>query len=355
MRSKAKRKSKGEGETRLKKDHATGDTDRICTTSSNEIITEANLGRFPDSITTQIETALRPEDSACNWPLLHSKTEDARAEATVTQDGANTNDNREPSKAGLFKRRLKLPFASKSLKLPGDSDRHGCQIHSPDKETRSERSSSGAASLTDSNTIGSHGSIHSPTKKSPTTPPIPKYLKYIRATNDYMFLDLDFLEADSSNKVIQGGPLSAMEGTNRQAAGVKHSAKKSPGIGAQDIKKGIQKQIEYIRSLTGTEVKAVSADNSKSPRRANDSRIWNIVNLRCTTCRDNCPICCVPCCRYAEAQQTIASTETKPEEVGNIKQILQMIERLANPVAATDVNASQILGNSAIGTIEDIG
>ncbi|KAE8415871.1 hypothetical protein BDV36DRAFT_261658 [Aspergillus pseudocaelatus] len=303
----------------------------ICITASNKTITEMNPGRFSEEITPQLKTALRIEHDTLNRPLL-SKSKDTKAESTVRQGEVNTDDNEGPPRVGSLKRRLKMTFTGNPLKLPGDSDRHSCQINFQDKATRSERSGSVAASLTDNNITGTHGSIHTETKKSPTTPPTPKYLKYIRATNDYIFLDLDFLETDTSNKLVQGGPLSAMEGTKQQASGVNPSGKKSPETGYQDIKKGLQKQIEQVRSLTGTEVKTIPPNDSKSPHRVDDSRQWNTVNLRCTACRGNCPICSVACCRYAEAKQIIADTESKPGKSDNATQILQIIEGLGSHV-----------------------
>ncbi|GMG12854.1 unnamed protein product [Aspergillus oryzae var. brunneus] len=166
MKNKSKGRSKGKGMNKLKKDH----------TNNNN-----NKDRLSE-ITTQIETSLRIEDDALNKSLL-SKTEDINAETTKKENEANTNGDGGLPRVGSLKRRLKMTFTGSPLKLPGDSDRHSCHIHSQDKVTRSERSGSGTASLTDSNTIGTHGSIHSPTKQSPTTPPTPKYLKYIRATN----------------------------------------------------------------------------------------------------------------------------------------------------------------------------
>ncbi|KAE8345695.1 hypothetical protein BDV24DRAFT_177562 [Aspergillus arachidicola] len=360
MKNKSKGRSKGKGKNKLKKGHTNNNKDNtwlkhlsISFTASSEAVTEMNSGRLSE-ITTQIETSFRIEDDALNRSLL-SKTEDINAETTKKEDEVNTNGDGGLARVGSLKRRLKMTFTGNPLKLPGDSDRHSCHIHSQDKVTRSERSVSGTASLTDSNTTGTHGRIHSPTKKSPTTPPTPNYLKYIRATNDYIFLDLDFLETDNPNKVIQGGSLSAMEDTKRQAPGGSPSGKRSPEAGSKDIRKGLQKQIDHVRGLTGTEVKTVSPTDSKSPCRVDDSRQWNTVNLRCTTCRGSCPICSVACCRYAEAKQTIADTEAKPEKANNARQILQIIEGLVNLEAAADVNASQILGNSAIGTIEDMG
>ncbi|OGM48372.1 hypothetical protein ABOM_003485 [Aspergillus bombycis] len=237
MKSKVKGKSKGKGKSKLKKDH-TNNKDNICITASNETITEIN----PDRVSAEIETAFRIEDDTLDQPPL-PKNEDTNAETTVKQGETNTNSNEEPPRVGSLKRRLKMTFTGNPLKLPGDSDRHSCQIHSQDKATRSERSGSSAASLTDSNTTGTHGSIHSPTTKSPTTPPTPKFLKYVRATNDYMFLDLDFLETDTSNRVIRGGSLSSMEDTKQQAPRVSPSGKNSPVGGDHDTKKGLQKQV----------------------------------------------------------------------------------------------------------------
>ncbi|KAE8398556.1 hypothetical protein BDV37DRAFT_290942 [Aspergillus pseudonomiae] len=355
MKTKAKGKSKGKGKNKVKKDHTNNKDNtwlkhlRICTTASNETITEMNPGRVPKEFITQIEAALRIEDDTLDQPLL-AKNEDTNAETTVKQVEPNTNSNEEPPRVGSLKRRLKMTFTGNPLKLSGgDSDRYNCQIHSQDKATRSEHSGSGAASLTDSNTTGTHGSIHSPTKKSPTTPPTPKFLKYVRSANDYIFLDLDFLETDTSNKVIQGGSLSAMEDMKQQAPGVSPPGKKSPETGGHDTKKGLQKQIAHIRSLTGTEVRTVSPTDSKSPRRVDDSRQWNTVNLRCTTCRGNCPICSVACCRYAEAQQTIADPETKPEKTNNARHMLQMIEGLANPEAAADVYVQTVVADAQLG------
>ncbi|KAE8131533.1 hypothetical protein BDV38DRAFT_275851 [Aspergillus pseudotamarii] len=361
MKSKPKGKSKGKGKKKFKREHTNNNKDntwlkhlRICITASNKTINEIDPGRFSEEITAQLETALRIEDETLNRPLI-SKPKDTKAESTVKWGEVNTDYNEGTLRVSSLKRRLKMTFTGNPLKLPGDPDRHSCQIHSQDKATRSERSGSGTASLIDGNTTGTHGGIHTETKKSPTTPPTPKYLKYIRATNDYIFLDLDFLETDTSNKLVHGSPLSAMKGTKQQSSGVSPSGKKSPETRDQATKKGLQKQIEQLRSLTGTEVKTISLNDFKSPHRVEDSRQWNTVNLRCSTCGGNCPICSVACCRYAEAKQIIADTEYKPGESDNATQILQIIEGLANPEAVADVNASQILGNSAIGTIEDVG
>ncbi|KAE8320953.1 hypothetical protein BDV39DRAFT_198029 [Aspergillus sergii] len=362
MKNKSKGRSKGKGKNKLKKGHTNNNKDNtwlkhlsISFTASSEAVTEMNSGRLSE-ITTQIETSFRIKDDVLNRSLL-SKTEDINAETTKKEDEVNTNGDGGLPRVGSLKGQLKMTFNGNPLKLSGDSDRHSCHIHSQDKVTRSKRSGSGTASLTDSNTTGTHGSIHSPTKKSPTTPPTPKYLKYIRATSDYIFLDLDFLETDNPNKVIQGSSLSAMEDTRRQAPGVSPSGKRSPEAGSKDIRKGLQKQIDQVRSLTGTEMQTVSPTDSKSPRRVDDSRQWDTVNLRCTTCRGSCSICSVACCRYAEAKQTIAGTEAKPEKADNARQILQIIGGLVSHVkdmSTFSLNASQILGNSAIGTIEDM-
>ena len=79
-------------------------------------------------------------------------------------------------------------------------------------------------------------------------------------------------------------------------------------------------------------MKTISPNVFKSPHRVDDNRQWNIVNLRCTTCRGNCPNCSVACCRYAEAKQIIADTEAKPRESDNATQILQIIEGLGSHV-----------------------
>ena len=138
-------------------------------------------GRFSE-ITAQPETALRIEDDTLNRSLI-SKPKDTRPESTVKRGEVNTDDNEGPPRLGSLKRLLKMTFTGNPLKLPGDPDRHSCKIHSQDKATRTERSDSGTASLTDGNTTETHGSIHTEIKKSPSTPPTPKYLKYIRATN----------------------------------------------------------------------------------------------------------------------------------------------------------------------------
>jgi hypothetical protein len=52
------------------------------------------------------------------------------------------------------------------------------------------------------------------------------------------------------------------------------------------------------------------------------------VNLRCTICRGDCPVCGVACCKYEAARRTIANAEYRSEEASNARQILQMIESL---------------------------
>ncbi|KAE8349935.1 hypothetical protein BDV28DRAFT_163289 [Aspergillus coremiiformis] len=301
MKNKGKGKSKGEGKSSLIKGHITDKKDSMW----------LKLLQYPDESATHIEGDTRVQ-------LPSSKTENTNAKATEKQGEGNVNEDQELAKISLFKRRLKTSFT-------GNSDRHSCQLHSQGKTIRSERSGSVTASLIGSTT----------TRTPPPAPPYPKYLRYIRATNDYIFLDLGFLKTESLKKNIKNGSLSSMGDVKQQAPG---TDKKHPKTG------GLQQQIEHVRSLTRTKVKTISPTDLESPRRLDDSRQWSTVNLRCTTCHGNCPICGVACCKYAEAQQTTTNTESKSEKVERARQTLQMIEGLGN--------ASLILGEFATGTIE---
>ncbi|KAF7587075.1 60S ribosomal protein L24 [Aspergillus hancockii] len=122
-----------------------------------------------------------------------------------------------------------------------------------------------------------------------------------------------------------------METGSQPAAPKQHSPKnKSPQTKDQDTKKkNLQEQVEYIRSITGTEVKTISPTDFKHPRRADDNvRQWNTVNLRCTTCQGDCPVCGVPCCKYEAARRIFANADSNSNEAGNAEQVIQIIESL---------------------------
>ncbi|KAF5865286.1 60S ribosomal protein L24 [Aspergillus alliaceus] len=285
---------------------------------------EANPDITSEDLTAQLGTALSLDGTTPKTSDINAATEEKPGEGNISA-------TKELPRIGSFKRRLKATFTGSPLKQPGNPNRHSCHIHSRRKTGRSQRSGPVTASFTGSNTTGS---IHSsPTKKSPQAAALSvlRYLRYIRANNDAFLLRfLDFLESESSGK---NGSLIPMEGAKQHVLGANPSDRKSPWVETQDTKKrDLKKQIEHVHSLTGTQVKTASPTDTKSRRRADNSRVWNTVNLRCTTCRGNCPVCGVACCKYADAQQTISKTESKSENADHARQGLQMIEGLGSHV-----------------------
>ncbi|KAB8231882.1 uncharacterized protein BDW43DRAFT_320540 [Aspergillus alliaceus] len=349
MKHKAKRKSKGKGISKLKKVHPNRNKDRLEYRVSSAPL--CSLISSCEDLTAQLGTTLSLDGTTPKTSDINAATEEKPGEGNISA-------TKELPRIGSFKRRLKATFTGSPLKQPGNPNRHSCHIHSRRKTGRSQRSGPVTASFTGSNTTG--GIHSSPTKKSPQAAALSvlRYLRYIRANNDafllrfldYIFLDLDFLESESSGK---NGSLIPMEGAKQHVLGANPSDRKSPWVENQDTKKrDLKKQIEHVHSLTGTQVKTASPTDTKSRRRADNSRVWNTVNLRCTTCRGNCPVCGVACCKYADAQQTISKTESKSEKADHARQGLQMIEGLGSHVKDMSTNASLTPGESAIGTIE---
>ncbi|KAB8075679.1 hypothetical protein BDV29DRAFT_155476 [Aspergillus leporis] len=330
-KTRGKGKSKGKGKSRLRRGRVTSNKD--C--SSDETPTEADLDRFSEEITTELETAFQIEDDP-GMQLSLSKTPGTDAEVTRKRGEVDINIDEGPNKIGSFRRRL-LTLTGNSLRLSTVSERPSSQLHSSTRKSCPGRSDSATPTLTRTNTTGTSDSTHSPIKKKekessrPTpAPPTPKYLKYVRSANDYIFLDLDFLEIDSSSRKTQSGSLSQMGVASQQAATKRQSREQNfHQIKDQDPKKkNLREQIEYIRSITGTGVRTISSTDFRYPRRADDNvRQWTTVNLRCTICRGDCPVCGVACCKYEAARRTIANAEYRSEEAINLEAVADMFVR----------------------------
>ncbi|KAE8150022.1 hypothetical protein BDV25DRAFT_155169 [Aspergillus avenaceus] len=89
---------------------------------------------------------------------------------------------------------------------------------------------------------------------------------------------------------------------------------------------------KYTRGVTGTQVIILPQGDKISPRRPDDDRAWDTVNLRCVTCKGACPICKAACCRYESAKQAVANADTDPETKVRAKRTLQRVERLGSRV-----------------------
>lgn len=90
-----------------------------------------------------------------------------------------------------------------------------------------------------------------------------------------------------------------------------------------------QKQIQYTRNVTGSEVKYRDPKYPSAKQRKDDLRVWDTVNLRCISCRGDCPVCNGACCIYVDAKKTIASENAKPVNVKKAKRIIGIVESVS--------------------------
>ncbi|KAI9370663.1 hypothetical protein BJX61DRAFT_535438 [Aspergillus egyptiacus] len=127
-------------------------------------------------------------------------------------------------------------------------------------------------------------------------------VKLLRSGNDYMFLDLDFLEKEVES---QNNPLIAAQGSDTDG-----------------------KKVNHVRRMTGTEHKARPTGDSHVPGRQGDIRAWDHKNLRCITCRGPCAICAGPCCLHSEMQSKVSEYSLPAEEMEKAKRLLKIIEYL---------------------------
>lgn len=66
--------------------------------------------------------------------------------------------------------------------------------------------------------------------------------------------------------------------------------------------------------------------DTKSPRRANDDRVWYSRNLRCISCEGSCPICETDCCIYRAAKEVL--TKPKNFQTEMCSRLVEIIDSL---------------------------
>ncbi|PLB49215.1 hypothetical protein P170DRAFT_436834 [Aspergillus steynii IBT 23096] len=187
---------------------------------------------------------------------------------------------------------------------------------------------------------------------------------------DYMLVDMDLPEPRTAPKAPEPGLLPKMKDAAQQALSKKKSGDVKPSRKynrsalhiknlddkTPEARKNLQelassqrnlasarltqKQIEYARSVTGTEVKFRDLNDPNAKQRKDDVRVWDTVNLRCISCRGECPVCAGACCLYANASKAIASESADTEKVEKAKRIVKVVEDLSPQVM--DVGTYQL-------------
>ncbi|GAB1217391.1 hypothetical protein ATERTT37_006630 [Aspergillus terreus] len=165
-----------------------------------------------------------------------------------------------------------------------------------------------------------------------------------------MFVDADF--GKSKEKPVHDGPLPRSKDAMRQIStkpqtsngelqGEYHRVAlhaKVPARARQMAKDTFEELIDYIRSVTGTEVKFRDLSESEA-HRVDDVRTWDSVNLRCTSCRVDCGLCGAACCVYENARRTVAKAGpgadgVARERAAKASQMIKVIEISQEVVAA---------------------
>lgn len=86
----------------------------------------------------------------------------------------------------------------------------------------------------------------------------------------------------------------------------------------------------------------LSPNDTTSPRRINDDRVWYSRNLRCASCEGFCPICESPCCIYKASKEVLAKPKSLQTEMS--AHLLQVIEGLGAKVKDMDTFSMCTLG-----------
>ncbi|PLB38981.1 uncharacterized protein BDW47DRAFT_131083 [Aspergillus candidus] len=261
---------------------------------------EVELGRFTDDLTKHIDAAFHIESNDVELSLsaiefAPKKTPQEHDEQPETEHIETKQDS--PSKRRSLRERVRS-FASNSKASIG-SDRASWQSFSSGHAelSRSLRSNS---VTTFTGSIG-----NTSTKSSP------------KAKRDYMFVDLDYFTHPRPMSEVASPDVSP-----RAKKPIKTRDLEEPG------KSAFQELVDYIRTVTGTEVKAQSLEDFKVLETMQDIKNRSAMYLRCTNCRGDCPVCGAACCIYENARRAAVFAQPSSETARQSKTVLDTIESL---------------------------
>ncbi|PLN75821.1 hypothetical protein BDW42DRAFT_189047 [Aspergillus taichungensis] len=269
---------------------------------------EVELNRFTEDLTKHIDAAFHIESNEVELSLsaiesTPKQTPREHDEQPEIKHIENKQDS--PSKRRSLRERVRS-FASNS-KASISSDRASWQSFSSGHAEL-------ARSLRSNSVTTFTGSVgNTSTKSSP------------KAKRDYMFIDLDYF--------THPRPMSEVA-----SPGVSPRAKKP--VKARDLeepdKNAFHELVDYINTVTGTEVTAQSLEDFKVPETIQNTKNRSGMHLRCTSCRGDCPVCGVACCIYENARRAAAFANPSSETARKSKMILRTIEDLGPHIRNVD-------------------
>ncbi|EAU32593.1 predicted protein [Aspergillus terreus NIH2624] len=323
----------------------------------------ADIGQFSEEISSQLESAYQIRETSgveLSLPLPQVPEQDEpedenHSNNNQTAPDADTVAQRSP-RANSFTRRLRSFTGGSATSIQLARSLSDKQPQSPSKQSqdgRSLRSDSVATQNTNRSATSTSSTLKSvllspkknrsrPAAKRSFTAPSAKY--YYGSPQDFMFVDADF--GKSKEKPVHDGPLPRSKDAMRQIStkpqtsngelqGEYHRVAlhaKVPARARQMAKDTFEELIDYIRSVTGTEVKFRDLSESEA-HRVDDVRTWDSVNLRCTSCRVDCGLCGAACCVYENARRTVAKAGpgadgVARERAAKASQMIKVIESL---------------------------
>ncbi|RJE19706.1 hypothetical protein PHISCL_07961 [Aspergillus sclerotialis] len=104
----------------------------------------------------------------------------------------------------------------------------------------------------------------------------------------------------------------------------------------------LEYKVDLIRSCTNTYVELLKPNDTTSPRRINDNRVWHSRNLRCASCEGFCPICDAACCIYKASKEVLA--KPKGFQTDMCSRLMKAIDRLGSKVKDTSTFSMCTLG-----------
>ncbi|PKY02251.1 hypothetical protein P168DRAFT_283983 [Aspergillus campestris IBT 28561] len=263
---------------------------------------EEELGRFTDDLTKHLDAAFHIESNEVELslsaieinPNQNTQEHDEQPETEhieVKQDS--------PSKRRSLRERVRS-FASNS-KASIASDRVSWQSFSSGHAEL-------ARSLRSNSVTTFTGSVgNTSTKSSP------------KAKRDYMFVDLDYFTH----------PRPMSEVTSPDVSPRAKKPVRTRDFDEQDKSAfAFRELVDYIRTVTGTEVKAQSLEDFNMPETMQDIKNRSAMHLRCTSCRGDCPVCGAACCIYEYARRAAALVQPSSEMARQSKTTLHTIENL---------------------------
>ncbi|KAL5366013.1 hypothetical protein BJX96DRAFT_169569 [Aspergillus floccosus] len=238
---------------------------------------------------------------------------------------------------------LARSLSDKQPQSPSKQSQAGRSLRSDSVTTQNTNRSATSTSGTLKSVLVSPGKNRNrPGAKRSFTAPSAKY--YYGSPQDFMFIDADF--GKPKEKPVHDGLLPRSKDAMRQVStkpqasdgelqGEYHRVAlhaKVPARALQMAKDTFKELIEYVRSVTGTEVKFRDLSESEA-HRVDDVRTWDSVNLRCTSCRGDCGSCGAACCVYENARRTVAKAGPGADGIARERatkanQMIKVIESL---------------------------